>query len=371
MILLKLISWQYFRKHVVRSLLTVAGIVLGVAVFVGMHAANQSVLFAFRQTVQKIAGATQLQVSAGDPGFDESVLDRVQAVPGVRVAAPAIEAVVNTGLAGQGNLLVLGVDMVGDRSLRDYDFEGGDDDVVDDPLVFLAQPDSIIITDAFAKRNGLKTDSKLPLNTMQGEKMFTVRGIMKPGGLASAYGGNLAVMDIYNAEKVFGRGRKFDRIDVAVKDGTRVEDVQRRIQSALGPAFHVEQPSARGEEFESMSRIYSMSANITSAFALFIGMFIIYNTFSIAVTQRRTEIGILRALGASRGQIRTLFLGEGLLTGVIGSALGVAAGILIARSLTGYISGYLGEVYGVAAKAEAVSTNPLLIAFALGLGIVA
>src|SRR5947199_10518714 len=150
-------------------------------------------------------------------------------------------------------------------------------------------------------------------------------------------------MDIYNAEKVFGRGRRFDRIDLAVKEGVRVEDVQQRLQAALGPGFQVEQPSARSEQFESMSRIYSMSANVTSAFALFIGMFIIYNTFSIAVTQRRPEIGILRALGASRAQVRTLFLGESLLTGLIGSAIGIGFGSLIARALTGYISGCLGE----------------------------
>src|SRR4029077_14723260 len=127
MILLKLISWPYVRKHLLRWLLTGAGIVLGVAVFVGMHTANQSVLYAFRQTVDRIAGATQLQISAGETGFDESVLERVQAVPEVRVAVPVIEAVVNTGLAGQGNLLILGVDMTGDRSLRQYDLESGDE----------------------------------------------------------------------------------------------------------------------------------------------------------------------------------------------------------------------------------------------------
>jgi ABC-type lipoprotein release transport system permease subunit len=96
MILLRLISWPYIRKHLLRWMLTVAGIVLGVAVFVGMHTANQSVLFAFRHTVDQIAGATQLQVSSGETGFDENVLDRVQAVPGVRVAVPVIEAVVST-----------------------------------------------------------------------------------------------------------------------------------------------------------------------------------------------------------------------------------------------------------------------------------
>src|SRR5579864_5331035 len=109
MILLKLISWPYVRKHLLRWMLTVAGIVLGVAVFVGMHTANQSVLFAFRHTVDQIAGATQLQISAGETGFDENVLDRVQGVRGVRVAVPVIEAVVSTGLSGEGNLLILGV----------------------------------------------------------------------------------------------------------------------------------------------------------------------------------------------------------------------------------------------------------------------
>jgi len=144
--LLALISWPYVRRHILRTLLTVAGIVLGVAVFVGMHTANQSVLFAFNRTVDRIAGKTELQVTAGETGFDEEILEKVQAAPSVRVAVPVIEAVVDSRIAGEGSLLVLGVDMTGDRSLRDYDLESGDESVVDDPLMFLAQPDSIIVT---------------------------------------------------------------------------------------------------------------------------------------------------------------------------------------------------------------------------------
>ena len=242
MILLKLISWPYVRKHRLRWLLTLAGIVLGVAVFVGMHTANQSVLYAFRQTVDRIAGATQLQISAGETGFDENVLDRVQAVPEVHVAVPVIEAVVSA--AGQGSVLILGVDMTGDRGLRNYDLESNDA-VLDDPLVFLAQPDSIIVTDSFARESGLRIGSGLAMSTMQGEKRFTVRGIMKSGGLASAFGGNLAVMDVYAAQKVFGRGRKFDRIDLTVRDGVSVEAVRRKLAQALGAGFQVEEPSAR------------------------------------------------------------------------------------------------------------------------------
>src|SRR5882724_1156405 len=139
-----LLSWPYLRRHLFRWILTVAGIVLGVAVFVAMHIANQSVHEAFADTVDHIAGSTQLQVSSGEFGFDESVLEKVQAVSEVDVAVPIIESTVETGLKDQGSLLILGVDMTGDRSLRQYEMEGSDDNAIDDPLVFLAQPDSLL-----------------------------------------------------------------------------------------------------------------------------------------------------------------------------------------------------------------------------------
>src|SRR4029078_1392172 len=125
MFLLRLISWPYFRKHVLRTLLTTAGIVLGVAVFVGMHAANESVLFAFSRTVDRIAGRTELQVTACEAGFPEAACGRVQAASSVRVAVPVVEAVVDTGIRDIGSLLILGVDMTGDSRLRDFDLASG------------------------------------------------------------------------------------------------------------------------------------------------------------------------------------------------------------------------------------------------------
>src|SRR5437764_2944563 len=118
MMLLRLITWPYVRKHLLRSVLTTAGIVLGVALLTGMQTANQSVLRSFRDTVDRIAGRTQLQISAGDAGFSEEVLERVQAIPEVAAAAPVIEAEADPGFPGQGKLLILAVDMTGDRSLR-------------------------------------------------------------------------------------------------------------------------------------------------------------------------------------------------------------------------------------------------------------
>src|SRR6476620_7108377 len=125
--LFRLLSWPYLRRHVLRWTLTIAGIVLGVSVYVAMNAVNASVQGAFNDTVQQISGATQLQVTSGEFGLEESVLERVQAVPEVAVAVPVIEATVDTGLPQEGSLLVLGVDMTGDSSLRDYSLESGDD----------------------------------------------------------------------------------------------------------------------------------------------------------------------------------------------------------------------------------------------------
>ena len=122
------------------------------------------------------------------------------------MAVPSSKRSWTPGLPGQGNSDP-GVDMTGDRSLRDYDLERATTSIVDDPLVFLAQPDSLILTREFADRNRLQPDSRITMRTMEGPKEFTVRGIMKPGGLAKAFGGNLAIMDIYAAQKVFGRGR--------------------------------------------------------------------------------------------------------------------------------------------------------------------
>ena len=98
--------------------------------------------------------------------------------------------------------------------------------------------------------------------------------------------------------------------------------------------------------------------SMTSVFALFIGMFIIYNSFSIAVTQRRGEIGILRALGATQGQVRRLFLGESAMAGLFGSVAGLGLGNLLAQVMTGYVSTLFEGVYGMAERADEVSADP-------------
>src|SRR4029079_12867403 len=198
---------------------------------------------------------------------------------------------------------------------------------------------------------------------------FTVRGVMKSSGLTSAFGGNLAIMDVYAAQKMFGRGRKLDRVDLGVKPGRTIAQSQEELRGLLGPGFLVDPPSGRGQQFEQMLAAYSIMVSVSSVFALFIGMFIIYNSFAIAVTERRSEIGILRALGATRGQIRWLFLGESAVTGLVGSLAGLGFGILIAHGIAASIGSLISDVYGVAQRADELTTSPRLLTMALVIGV--
>ncbi len=366
--LLRLVTWPYLRRHSARTLLTALGVALGVTVFVAVHSANDAVLASLTRTIDRIAGRASLQVTAGDAGFPEEVLERVQAVDAVNVAVPAIEAVVASPFAGQGPLLVLGVDMTGDRSLRDYDVEADDAVEIDDPLVFLAQPDSLMVSREYAVRNGIRVGTALQLSTALGLRQFIVRGLMRTSDLASAFDGNIAVMDIYAAQRMFGRGRTFDRIDVSLDAGVMVADGQAALTRALGEAFEVRTPAGRGQQFESMLAGYTTMMTVASGFALFIGLFMIYNAFTLAVAERRREIGVLRALGASSMQVQALFLAEGALLGAAGSAMGAASGVGIARATAAWLAGVVANVYGIAPASESLTPQPATIGAALALG---
>ena len=274
-----------------------------------------------------------------------------------------VEAAVGSRL---GNLLVLGVDMTADQGIREYDLGGSE---LDDPLVFLAQPDSIMLSGDFAARNGLAMGSRLVLETVEGARLFTVRGLLHPVGLAQAFGGSLAVMDIYAAQRVFGKERKFDRIDVTARRGIAVEDCRRALAAALGPGFHIDAPSERRRYFEQVLADYRRSSGFASIFALLVGLFLIQNTLVVAVAQRRGEIGILRALGATRSQVRTMFLLESGCVGLAGSLVGAVVGAGLSRLAARYVAATLEGLYGVIGQPARGGVEPLVMAGAIAAGV--
>ena len=150
---LAFITLRQWRIHKLRTALTLLGIAVGVAAYFAVRTANVTLIDSLRITVEKIAGRATLQVSAGETGFPEEVLETVRATSGVLVAEPVIEVIAHTAFPDEGNLLIAGVDTTGDQEIRQYQWEESETEI-GDPLVYLAQPDSMMVSRTFAERHG-------------------------------------------------------------------------------------------------------------------------------------------------------------------------------------------------------------------------
>lgn len=348
--------------------MTTLGIALGVSVFFAIRTANAALLESLTLTVERLAGKSTLEVTSGETGFPEETLDTVRATPGVRVAEPLINVIVHTGFQDEGNLMILGVDTTGDQQLRQYEFDKSQTQIAD-PLTFLAQPNSILVSRSFADLHNLNIGSHLPIFTSHGKKDFIVEGIFKPSGLGEVFGGNIAVMDIYSAQVVFDRGHNFDQIDLMNSPSIPVTEVQDRLRARLPAGIEVMRPEMQGQSLENAITAMRLGMMITSFIALLVGVYIIFNSFTIAVNQRWKEIGILRAIGVERGRINSLFLGEAFLMGVMGSAIGIAAGFYIAVGANRVMGSIAASAYGIVsiAVAPALHWNMVLSSFGLGI----
>ncbi len=350
--------------------MTTLGIALGVAVFFAVRTANSALLDSLSATVERLAGKSTLEITSGETGFPEQVLDTVRATPGVELAEPVIEVIVHTAFADEGNLLILGVDTTGDQQLREYEFDRSQTEIAD-PLTYLAQPNSILLSRSFADRHNLHIGDRIPIFTANGRKDFTVQGLFKPVGVGAVFGGNIAVMDVYSAQVVFNRGRNFDRIDLMNSPNVPVDELQRRLQARLPAGIESVRPQMRGQALENAVTAMRLGMLITSFIALLVGVYIIFNSFTIAVNQRWKEIGILRALGVERRNVNAMFLGEALLMGVIGSISGIAGGFYLA-SLAGKVMGSIAaSVYGMVSTAVAPKMHPDAVLISFGLGVAA
>lgn len=349
--LLRKISLRHLRLRKAQMLMSCAGICLGVAAIVSIGIIKQSVLHSFEESIIQVTGRASLQVTGAQSGFSETLVERVGAVPGVEYAVPAIET---DGLLAEGkerSIMILGVDVLVDTQVRDYSLSGDSADIPD-PLLFLARPDSILITREMAKREGISLDQKIRLQTVRGIRTFRVRGILDPTGPAKAMGGNVAIMDIYAAQMAFGMAGSINRIDVSLRRGEDIESVRERIVAALPKGYLVDTPAARTRQVETMLSKFQNGCNLISFLAIFSGMYLIYNAVAISVVQRKREIGVMRALGASRGDMAALFLSETLVLSIIGASLGVGFGLLLADAMVGAFARIISGVYAKTAVTE-------------------
>jgi putative ABC transport system permease protein len=340
------ITLRQWRTHRLRLVLTTLGIALGVGVFFAVRTTNITLAHSLQITVERLAGKATLEITAGESGFSEDVLQTVRSTPGVKAAEPIIEVVAHTPLEAEGNLLVLGIDTTSDQQMREYEFDKSQTQVAD-PLIFIAQPFSILLSRKFADEHGLKTGDKLPLYTSQGRKDFTVEGTFAPAGIGEVFGGNVAVIDVYAAQFVFDRGKKFDRIDVMNSPGVLVDTLQQKLQAELPAGLDVVRPEVRGAALQNNVDALQEGMVITSFIALLVGVYIIFNSFTINVNQRWKEIGILRAVGVERRNVTVMFLSEALLIGAVGSVLGIFAGYYMASASARLMGSAVASVYGL------------------------
>ncbi len=365
--LIRHISIKRIRLQKVHALMTVVGICLGVAAIVSIGIVNKSVLQSFEDSINRVTGRAALQVTAAASGFPENLIDRVQNVPGVEYAVPVIDTQGILVGAKEPTLMILGVDVLQDGNIRDYKLSEENADIPD-PLLFLARPDSILLTKELAEREGIKIDQSIQVQTVRGIRTFRVRGLLNPEGPAKTMGGNIAIMDYPAAQMAFGKEGRIDRIDVSLVRGEELETVRDRIKKVMPEGYNVVTPEGRTRQVELLVANFQKNINLISFIAVFVGMYLIYNAVSISVVQRRKEIGILRALGTTRNEILSLFLSETVVLAIVGSAIGVGVGIFFARSAIGAVTGAVSELYVRTSVAEiAISWPSLIMGFAIGI----
>ncbi len=338
--LFRFASARQIRNKPLRTALTVVGIALGVALFVAIQAINDSTLEFFRGNVAAFSGNAALAVLGDEVGFSEEVVEAVKQVPGVEAAVPTLETrarVIRPGdpTASRETLVVLGIDFLQESAVRSYNAEGG---ALGDPLEFLNQADSIVVTASFAVKHHLAMESPLELATAQGTRTFVVRGVLAAEGAASAYGGAVAIMDIDGARLTFGRDGKVDRIDVVPAEGEDEEALARRLENVVTPGLRVERKAAQAEGLARMVRGYQAILSFVSTLALLVGAFLVASTVTLSIAERRREIGILRALGGSRAAVVMMFVVEASVLGLAGGLLGIVLGRVLAELLVGQVS---------------------------------
>jgi putative ABC transport system permease protein len=371
--LLRLIGLRDLRVRRARTALAVGGVALGVALVLAIQMINQATLVAFRRTIEGTAGNAQLQVVASsESGLPEAVLDAVRAAPGVTLAVPFVEGSVFVADGSGESLTVFGVDVADEGSVRAYEGVGaGAGELVEDPLVFLAQADSIVVTRAFAAARSLELDGTFPVMAVAGRRTLTVRGLLDARGIARAYGSGLGIMDIFAAQRLLGKDGRFDRIDVVLAAGVTPEAAASALAERLPTGLTVERPEQRGQQVEAMLRAFQSMLGATSGIALMVAMFVIYNSLATVVVERRHESGVLRAVGACRRQVLGLHLGGVLCTGAAGALVGCGLGVVLAHVLVGTLTGSAAVTFGLPLVAPGVSVTPAAVAVAVGAGLVA
>jgi len=358
-----------FARHRPLFLLTVLAIAISVALATALEMATRSIQVELLRTADSLAGSSRLEISAGGVGIPESLLERVAAVDGVEIASPMLLATFRVPLPDgtRLGLRVLGVDLLSDREVRGYSLEESDVEVRDQ-LRLVSQLDSIIVTRELARRFGLALGDRFTVLSPAGPLTVAVRGILRPGGVADAYGSQIAAMDVYALQKQLGREGLFDRIDIVPRPGTELGALRARLEAAVAGVASVRRPDSRNEFADQVFGTVSSAIWAIAGIGVLVACLLSYGTISLSVDARLREFALLQAAGLEARRVRRMVRIDVALIAGLGSALGLATGWALGSAFFEPLSRLLAENDGAQIHARALGPTPwtLLVALAVG-----
>jgi putative ABC transport system permease protein len=324
----------------VRALITTLAVVIGVAFVAGTYILTDTTFAAFDEIFADSLSKTDVVITARDeveqesgevPSFSASVLPVVKRVPGVRVAAGIVNSV--------GGFFDSEGKAIGSKFAPK--FIGSNRPLALESLNYVEghkprNASQTSIDEGAADESGLEIGDTIKLASFERAKSFRLVGITRLGD-ASFGGASLAALTLSEAQRLTGQNGKFDEIRVAASAGVSEAELKARIERAAPAGLRVEtaaQSATRQSDQIRDNLGFLRIALLVFAFvALLVGAFLIFNTFSITVAQRIHEFGMLRTLGASRGQILASVVIEALAIGILGALLGLIGGYAIAAGL--------------------------------------
>ncbi len=366
------LSLRYLRRRWFRAVLIVVSIAAGVGMLVGTHALNQTMEKAAAAAANPMAGVADLLVGNGDAPVDAALARELAQIDGVLSAAPRVFENVKLPDLDNRTVLLVGLDLLAEKkSGTNARWQ----------VHYGADTEHQFISAAFHGRTpvivGRQLDDSLPKDTRDLRVQATGRkeavslrrvGAISAAGAAAALGGNVLILNLDDAARAVGlKDGKATRIDVTLKPGADRATVQKAVTQVLAGRAEARTPDEQNHSVQNVMAGMQVGLLLCGVAALVVGLFLVYNALSVSVAERRHEIGILRGIGATRGQIQRLFAGEAALLGLAGSLLGIPLGIGVAYLGLQPMQGVLSEIfYSLDASTVEVSQGLLLTALAAG-----
>ena len=355
------LAWRHSWRRPLQSIFLIVGVAVGVAMIVAIDLANGAANRAFALGTEQITGKATHQIVGGPAGVDASVYVRLRRELGFRLSAPVVESYVSVPRLDDQPMRLLGIDPFAEPPFRSYLGDGGQsanaasmESVGSYLSPFLVQPNTILIGQSLADRYGLKPGQTLSVRIGARQETLTIIGLLAPSDELSRRAlDGLLIADIGTAQETLGKIGRLDRIDLILASGADGVAQLEEISAILPPGVRIVRPAARAGAIEEMTAAFRLNLTALSLLALVVGMFLIYNTVTFSVVQRRPVLGILRALGMTRRELFVMILAEATLLGLIGTVLGLGLGVLMGRGAVQAVTQTINDLFFVVAVRNA------------------